>query len=139
MSFVQRLSLFTEAGSGAKALSASPIIIPTWATADKRIATMINAFRPSSTPAGSLSKSGFISLVPEKTALFYQKQARVPLGICIEFTHHKQMKLKIDWKALGIPGIAVITHSEQTADNNGEDTNAPVQANPVTATLTTGK
>ena len=49
------------------------------------------------------------------------------------------MKLKIDWKALGIPGIAVITHSEQTADNKGEDTNAPVQANPVTATLTTGK
>ena len=41
--------------------------------------------------------------------------------------------------ALGIPGIAVITHSEQTADNKGEDTNAPVQANPVTATLSTEK
>ena len=33
--------------------------------------------------------------------------------------------------ALGIPGIAVITHSEQTADNKGEDTNTPVQVNPV--------
>ena len=41
--------------------------------------------------------------------------------------------------ALGIPGIAVITHSEQTADNKGEDTNAPVQVNPVTTKLTTGK
>ena len=41
--------------------------------------------------------------------------------------------------ALGIPGIAVITHSEQTADNKGEDTNAPVQANPVTTTMATGK
>jgi len=34
--------------------------------------------------------------------------------------------------ALGIPGIAVITHSEQTADNKGDDDNTPVQANPVT-------
>ena len=34
--------------------------------------------------------------------------------------------------ALGIPGIAVITHSEQTADNKGNDDNQPVQANPVT-------
>ena len=33
--------------------------------------------------------------------------------------------------ALGIPGIAVITHSEQTADNKGEDKNTPVQVNPV--------
>ena len=34
--------------------------------------------------------------------------------------------------ALGIPGIAVITHSEQVADNKGEDKNTPVQVNPVT-------
>lgn len=33
--------------------------------------------------------------------------------------------------ALGIPGIAIITHSQQTADNKGEDTNTPVQVNPV--------
>ena len=37
--------------------------------------------------------------------------------------------------AIGIPGIAVVSQSEQTADNKGEDTNAPTQANPVTATL----
>ena len=75
MSFVQRLSLFTDSGNGANAQSASPIINPTWATADKRIATMISAFRPSSTPADTLSKSGFILLVPEKFVLFYQKKA----------------------------------------------------------------
>ena len=34
--------------------------------------------------------------------------------------------------ALGIPGIAVITHSEQLADNAGADKNTPVQVNPVT-------
>ena len=34
--------------------------------------------------------------------------------------------------AIGIPGIAVVTQSEQTADNKGDDDNAPVQANPVT-------
>ena len=33
--------------------------------------------------------------------------------------------------AIGIPGIAVITQSEQTADNKGDDDNTPVQANPV--------
>ena len=34
--------------------------------------------------------------------------------------------------ALGIPGIAVITHSEQVANNAGADKNTPVQVNPVT-------
>ena len=34
--------------------------------------------------------------------------------------------------AIGIPGIAVVTQSEQTADNKGDDENAPEQANPVT-------
>ena len=34
--------------------------------------------------------------------------------------------------AIGIPGIAVVTQSEQTADNAGGDDNRPVQANPVT-------
>ena len=34
--------------------------------------------------------------------------------------------------AIGIPGIAVVTQSEQTADNTGDDENKPVQANPVT-------
>ena len=34
--------------------------------------------------------------------------------------------------ALGIPGIAIVTQSEQTADNKGDDDNKPVQANPVT-------
>ena len=34
--------------------------------------------------------------------------------------------------AVGIPGIAVVTRSEQVADNKGDDENKPVQANPVT-------
>ena len=34
--------------------------------------------------------------------------------------------------AIGIPGIAVVTQSTQTADNAGDDDNKPVQANPVT-------
>ena len=34
--------------------------------------------------------------------------------------------------AIGIPGIAVVTQSEQTADNKGDDDNTPVQSNPVT-------
>ena len=34
--------------------------------------------------------------------------------------------------AVGIPGIAVVTKSEQIADNKGDDENKPVQANPVT-------
>ena len=34
--------------------------------------------------------------------------------------------------AIGIPGIAIVTQSEQTADNAGGDDNRPVQANPVT-------
>ena len=33
--------------------------------------------------------------------------------------------------AIGIPGIAIVTRSEQTADNTGDDDNTPVQANPV--------
>ncbi len=33
--------------------------------------------------------------------------------------------------AIGIPGIAVVTQSEQLADNRGDDSNEPVQANPV--------
>ena len=33
--------------------------------------------------------------------------------------------------AIGIPGIAIVTRSEQTADNKGDDDNKPVQANPV--------
>ena len=34
--------------------------------------------------------------------------------------------------ALGIPGIAVITESRQTADNAGSDMNATAQSNPLT-------
>ena len=33
--------------------------------------------------------------------------------------------------AIGIPGIAVVTHSTQAADNAGDDENRPSQANPV--------
>ncbi len=33
--------------------------------------------------------------------------------------------------AVDIPGIAVVTRSEQVADNKGDDENKPVQANPV--------
>jgi len=36
--------------------------------------------------------------------------------------------------ALGIPGIAVITSSNQAADNSGEDTTLSEQSNPVTVT-----
>ena len=35
--------------------------------------------------------------------------------------------------AIGIPGIAVVTQSEQTADNKGDDENKPAQVNTVTA------
>ena len=33
--------------------------------------------------------------------------------------------------AIGIPGIAIVTHSTQDADNKGDDENRPTQANPV--------
>ena len=33
--------------------------------------------------------------------------------------------------AIGIPGVAVVTHSTQDADNKGDDENRPAQANPV--------
>ena len=33
--------------------------------------------------------------------------------------------------AIGIPGVAVVTRSEQLADNKGDDENRPTQANPV--------
>ena len=33
--------------------------------------------------------------------------------------------------AIGIPGVAVVSHSTQEADNKGNDENKPVQANPV--------
>ena len=34
--------------------------------------------------------------------------------------------------AFGIPGIAVITQSNQDADNRGNDENKPKQTNPIT-------
>ena len=33
--------------------------------------------------------------------------------------------------AIGIPGVAVVTHSTQDADNKGDDENKPTQMNPV--------
>ena len=33
--------------------------------------------------------------------------------------------------AIGIPGVAVVTHATQDADNRGDDENRPTQANPV--------
>ena len=33
--------------------------------------------------------------------------------------------------AIGIPGVAVVTHSTQDADNKGDDETRPTQANPV--------
>ena len=33
--------------------------------------------------------------------------------------------------AIGIPGVAVVTHSTQEADNKGDDENRPTQVNPV--------
>ena len=41
--------------------------------------------------------------------------------------------------AIGVPGIAIITHSAQNEDASGGDTNAPSQTNPVTTTISTGK
>ena len=41
----------------------------------------------------------------------------------------KTQSMSLD--AVGIPGIAVVTKSEQVADNKGDDENKPVQANPV--------
>lgn len=35
--------------------------------------------------------------------------------------------------AIGIPGIAVVTRSEQMADNKGDDDNKPVQVNTASA------
>ena len=32
---------------------------------------------------------------------------------------------------IGIPGIAVVMHSTQDADNKGDDENKPTQANPI--------
>ena len=33
--------------------------------------------------------------------------------------------------SIGIPGVAVVTHSTPDADNKGADENRPTQANPV--------
>ena len=33
--------------------------------------------------------------------------------------------------AIGIPGVAVVTHSTQDADNKGDDENRPTQTKPV--------
>ena len=40
--------------------------------------------------------------------------------------------------AFGIPGIAVITQSHQTADNAGSDTNAATQSNPASIDIDAG-
>ena len=39
--------------------------------------------------------------------------------------------------ALGIPGVAVVTSTQQTADNKGDDTNRTSQTNPVSVKLPT--
>ena len=39
--------------------------------------------------------------------------------------------------AIGIPGIAIVTRSEQTADNKGDDTNRTSQSNPINVKLPT--
>ena len=41
--------------------------------------------------------------------------------------------------AVGVPGIAVITRSQQTVDNAGADVNSSAQMNPVTTTPNIGK
>ena len=38
---------------------------------------------------------------------------------------------KMSLYAIGIPGVAVVTHSTQDADNKGDDENKPTQTNPV--------
>ena len=44
---------------------------------------------------------------------------------------HEQSEVAASLYAIGIPGIAVVTHSTQDADNKGDDENRPTQANPV--------
>ena len=39
--------------------------------------------------------------------------------------------------ALGIPGVAVVTSTQQTADNKGDDSNRTSQSNPVSVKLPT--
>ncbi len=39
--------------------------------------------------------------------------------------------------ALGIPGVAVVTSTQQTADNKGDDTNRTSQTNPTNVKLST--
>jgi len=39
--------------------------------------------------------------------------------------------------AFGIPGVAVVTSTQQTADNKGDDMNDAKQANPVSVKLST--
>ena len=47
------------------------------------------------------------------------------------------MKFNISLYALGIPGVAVVTSTQQTADNKGDDTNHTRQTNPVSVKLPT--
>ena len=52
-------------------------------------------------------------------------------GVCSSLTPSAKTQT-MSLYAIGIPGIAIVTQSEQTADNAGDDDNKPVQANPVT-------
>ena len=48
-----------------------------------------------------------------------------------------KMKFNISLYALGIPGVAVVTSTQQTADNKGDDMNDAKQTNPVSVKLPT--
>ena len=49
---------------------------------------------------------------------------------CSALTHSAKSQ-SMSLYAIGIPGIAVVTKSEQIADNKGDDENKSTQANPV--------
>lgn len=51
--------------------------------------------------------------------------------------HPSDKTQSISLYALGIPGVAVVTSTQQTADNKGDDANSASQANPVTVEVPT--
>ena len=60
-----------------------------------------------------------------------RRRHRLVLGERMLFAYSERQDAAMGVYAFGIPGIAVISQTTQAADNKGEDTNVPVQANPV--------
>ena len=64
------------------------------------------------------------------TPIFPASSAVLPGSGCSALTPSAKTQT-MSLYAIGIPGIAVVTHSTQDADNKGDDENRPTQANPV--------